>query len=79
MTRFQNAANMKHMKKGNRERAINYLRQDIFYLYRNRMDCEERNRFAIDNDEDTATFEYQAQRNNIRELINVLRVLRKNG
>lgn len=76
MTRFQNAANMKN---GNRERAINYLRQDIFYLYRNRMDCEERYSVAIDNDEDISTSEYQGQRNHIRELINILRVLRKNG
>lgn len=78
MTHFQNAANMKHMKKVNRERAINYLRQDIFYLYRNRMDCEERYSVAIDNDEDTATSEYQGQRNHIRELINILRVVREN-
>jgi hypothetical protein len=72
--------NMKkgNMKKGNRHRAINYLRQDIFYLFQNRMDCEERYRFAIDNDEDTATSEYQAERNKIRELLNVLRVLREN-
>jgi len=69
---------MKHMKKVNRERAINYLRQDIFYLYRNRMDCEERYSVAIDNDEDTATSEYQGQRNHIRELINILRVVREN-
>lgn len=75
---FQNAANMNNMKKGNRHRAINYLRQDISYLFRNRMDCEERYRFAIDNDEDTATSEYQAERNKIRELLNVLRVLREN-
>jgi hypothetical protein len=70
---------MKHMKNGNRERAINYLRQDIFYLYRNRMDCEQRYSVAIDNDEDIATSEYQGQRNHIRELINILRVVRKNG
>lgn len=70
---------MKHMKNGNRERAINYLRQDIFYLYRNRMDCEERYSVAIDNDEDIADSEYQGQRNHIRELINILRVVRKNG
>jgi hypothetical protein len=71
-------ANMNNMKKANRLRAIEYLRQDIFYLFQNRMASEERYRFAIDYDEDTARSEYQAERNKIRELLNVLRALREN-
>lgn len=75
---FQNAANMNNMKKGNRHRAINYLRQDIFYLFQNRMVCEEHYRLGLETGEDIALSEYQAERNKIRELLNVLRVLREN-